>query len=69
MFEIVNLGIGGRTMLRKGDLPYWNEPNFQEALNSQANIIILMLGTNDAKSFNWNESEYEKDYMDMVREF
>ena len=24
-FEIVNFGFSGRTMMRKGDQPYWNE--------------------------------------------
>jgi hypothetical protein len=24
-FEVYNLGVSGRTMLKKGDFPYWNE--------------------------------------------
>ena len=24
-FEVINLGLGGRTMMKTGDLPYWNE--------------------------------------------
>ena len=24
-YEVINLGLGGRTMMRTGDLPYWNE--------------------------------------------
>lgn len=67
--EIVNLGCSGRTMRKQGDLPYWNEEHFLRALASQADTIVLMLGTNDAKSFNWDEEEYEKDYIDMVRQF
>ena len=27
-YEVINLGLGGRTMMKKGDLPYWNEPSF-----------------------------------------
>lgn len=68
-FEVVNLGVGGRTMMRKGDFPYWNEDKFQEALASQADTIVLMLGTNDSKSYQWDESAFEQDYVDMVTEF
>ena len=24
-WEVTNFGVGGRTMLKKGDFPYWNE--------------------------------------------
>jgi acyl-CoA thioesterase-1 len=24
-YEVINLGLGGRTMMRTGDMPYWNE--------------------------------------------
>ena len=24
-YEVINLGIGGRTMMKNGDYPYWNE--------------------------------------------
>ena len=30
-YEVVNYGIGGCTMLRKGDKPYWNIPAYKEA--------------------------------------
>ena len=58
-FEVVNLGCGGRTMLKKGDFPYCNEEHHQKVLESEADVIILMLGTNDSKFHNWNEAEYE----------
>jgi hypothetical protein len=24
-YEVINLGLGGRTMMKTGDMPYWNE--------------------------------------------
>lgn len=54
-YEIVNLGLGGRTMMKAGDQPYWLEEFYLQALASEANTIIFMLGTNDAKKFNWNK--------------
>ena len=26
--EVINLGVGGRTMMKTGDFPYWNEPDY-----------------------------------------
>ena len=66
-YEVVNLGLSRRTMSKKGDYPYWNEDVFLQALASQADTIILMLGTNDAKEYNWNEKEFKEDYQDMIR--
>lgn len=56
-------------MMKKGDQPYWLEPFYQQALDSEANTIILMFGTNDAKTFNWSYEEYRRDYIDMVNSF
>ena len=53
-YTVQNLGVGGRCMMKNSDWPYWNEQAYQDALNSEADIIILMLGTNDAKSSQWN---------------
>ena len=50
-YEVINLGLNGWTMMKKGDFPYLNEQFYQDALNSDADIIILMLGTNDSKIY------------------
>ena len=50
-FEVINLGLGGRTMMKTGDSPYWNEQAYQDALNSEADIVVMMLGTNDSKNY------------------
>jgi lysophospholipase L1-like esterase len=36
-----------------GDCAYWDTPTWPAALESQPNVVTIMLGTNDAKSFNW----------------
>ena len=66
-FEVINLGVSGRTMMKTGDFPYWNEQAYQDALNSEADIVIMMLGTNDSKIFQWNRSQYHKDYLEMIK--
>jgi lysophospholipase L1-like esterase len=69
-FEVRNFGSNGRTMLRKGDYPYWNDPAYKEAQNYLPNIVIIKLGTNDSKPQNWKyKSEFEKDYRDFIHSF
>ena len=67
--EVVNLGRGGRTMMKQGDFPYWKEEAYAEALESRADVIVLLLGTNDSKKHNWDEEQYERDYVEMVQQF
>lgn len=64
-----NFGVGGRTMLKKGDFPYWNEEAFVQAKAFQPDVVILKLGTNDTKPQNWKYSnEFYSDYKSMVKE-
>jgi lysophospholipase L1-like esterase len=48
-----NFGVSGRTLLRKGDFPYWNEADFRNATNYAPDIVTIKLGTNDSKPQNW----------------
>ncbi|WP_192348052.1 GDSL-type esterase/lipase family protein [Algoriphagus sp. Y33] len=69
-YEVVNFGVSGRTLLRKGDYPYWNEPQFQQVKDFAPDILVIMLGTNDSKPQNWQyASEFRQDYLDMIAEF
>jgi lysophospholipase L1-like esterase len=69
-YEVRNYGIGGRTLLKKGDFPYWNERKYQEALDWEADIVIIKLGTNDTKPQNWKfKDEFVSDYVELVKSF
>ena len=65
-----NFGSSGRTLLRKGDYPYRNEKIFTDAKSFLPDIVIIKLGTNDSKPWNWKyKDEYVQDYIDLVHEF
>ncbi len=65
-----NFGVSGRTLLKKGDFPYWNEAKYQDSLKSEPDVVIIMLGTNDTKPQNWKfESEFVADYTELVKSF
>lgn len=77
-YSVVNAGASGRTMLKKGLLDdgsaysYWNADAWQKALTSDPHIVTIILGTNDAKFFNWEGIQqdtgdyYALDYVDMI---
>ena len=69
-WEVKNFGVSGRTLLRKGDHPYWNENAFRDAKAFQPNVVIILLGANDTKPQNWKfVDEFAKDYGDLIAEF
>lgn len=64
---VKNYGVGARTMLNKGDYPYMNEMAWQDALAFNPNIVVIKLGTNDSKPYNWKfGEEFEADMQQMV---
>ena len=69
-YEVKNFGVGGTTLLKKGDFPYWNTTAFLDAVDYDAQIVIIKLGTNDSKPQNWVfKSDYYSDYLDLVAAF
>lgn len=66
-YEVLNYGICGATLLSESDQPY--DPSFwQAAKDLEAQIYILMLGTNDSKTQNWNKEEYTRQLDERVKE-
>ena len=42
---IGNFGVSGRTMLKNGDFPLWDEPEFADAIIFRPHIVVIVLGT------------------------
>ena len=69
-YQVGNFGVSGRTLLKKGDFPYWKEKKYQDALAMEPAIVVIMLGTNDTKPQNWKfEAEFDADYRELVKSF
>ena len=69
-YAVRNYGLGGRTLLKKGDNPYWKEDKYKEVLAWNPDIIIIKLGTNDSKPQNWKyKAEFESDYRAFIQSF
>lgn len=69
-WKVGNFGVSGRTLLKKGDFPYWKEGAFTKAQEFAPEVVIIMLGTNDTKPQNWKfKAEFEGDYRELIQTF
>jgi acyl-CoA thioesterase I len=68
--KISNYAISSRTMLKKGDYPFWEDDSFAYCLQSAPDILFISLGTNDSKPYNWvYGEEFFDDYKSMIDSF
>ncbi len=69
-YELRNFGVGSTTVLLSSETPYMNTSAFQNALDFQPNIVIIMLGTNDAQPSLWRyNTSFVGDYVKLVEAF
>ncbi len=70
-YIVKNFGNSGSTLLKKGNKPYWEQPEFQASMAFQPDIVIILLGTNDAKAVNWlsHKDEFKSDYLGLIRTY
>jgi len=83
--QVKNFGHNGATLLSApyGDLPYEDQPEYSAATSFVSGVaansvvdVIILLGTNDSKNFNWspsgkpkNDQQFLSDYRAMVEHF
>jgi acyl-CoA thioesterase-1 len=69
-YTVGNFGVGEATVTHSSQRPYMNQTAFQEAKQFQPNIVVIMLGTNDARPDNEQYiSSFVDDYKKLVDEF
>ena len=69
-YAITNCGASGTTMIQAGNAPYWNTAQYTNGLGSSPDIVIIMLGSNDAKPYNWvDQANYVPDYEEMINQY
>lgn len=65
-YVVKNFGVGARCMMNTSDHPYMKELAWRDAMAFCPDIVVIKLGTNDSKDFQWNQKQYEKDYQAMI---
>ncbi len=69
-YEVRNFGKQSTTVMKNGSLPYWNTAEYANSLNYNPDIVVIMLGTNDARPENWeNNSSFISDYEELIESY
>lgn len=69
-YAVGNFGVSGSTVSLKSTKPYIYESKFQDAMAFHPDIVVIMLGTNDANAeISQNEDSFETDYSQLVSAF
>lgn len=69
-YEVRNFGVGGATLQKGGDKPYWTTDAFKSVSDFEPQIVIIKLGTNDTKPQNWHGPEpYKIDLHALANHF
>ncbi len=69
-YSVKNFGLSGSTVTRDSQLPYLEQRQFEKAKDFQPDIVLILLGTNDANpEVIYNENTFEADYTEIVNGF
>ncbi len=69
-YVVGNFGVSGSTVSLDSTKPYMNESKFKDALDFNPDIVVIMLGTNDANpDVTPNETGLDADYSQLVSAF
>lgn len=68
-YVALNLGRSATTLQKKGDFPYWIAKEFSSVFTFHPDIIVIKLGTNDTKPYNWNAENFTNDYQALIDTF
>ncbi len=67
IWDVLNLGVNGATVINKGDIPITAQKEYQRLMSSEPDVAVIMLGTNDTKNKNWQFiDDFVRDYTAMI---
>jgi Lysophospholipase L1 and related esterases len=68
-YKVENFGVSGSTVSVNSNISYMNQTAFQKALDFEPDIVLIMLGTNDANRATCYDTDISDDYMRLVTSF
>ena len=68
-FKVRNFGVNNACANFGGDLPYGRLRSFRMALLFKPDIVVIMLGSNDTKRFNFERGRFLSGYESIVDSF
>lgn len=70
-WQVMNYGCGGATLMKEGDISYWDTLSIRQAREFLPDVVIIDFGWNDMKPVNRGrmEAEFVRDYNALIAEF
>ena len=69
-YAVNNYGHHGATLQSTGDQPYISYSDYDDSIEFGADVLILMLGSNDAKLENWtDEATFRAEYLRLLESY
>jgi lysophospholipase L1-like esterase len=69
-YIVKNFGKSNKTLMRDGNDPYVNISEYNESKAFNPDIVIIMLGTNDAKPYNFEKiGAFKGDYEKLIESY
>ena len=68
-YEVRNFGYNDASARFDADTPYIKKSVYQESLDWNPNVVLLMLGSNDTKKRNWDPEIFRRDYKRIVESY
>ena len=65
-YEVRNFGYNDASARFDADTPYVTKRVYRESLEWAPDIVLLMLGTNDTKTRNWDPEIFRRDYRRII---
>lgn len=65
-YEVKNFGHNDAAARFDSDTPYVHRSEYSRSLSWEPDIVIIMLGTNDTKRYNWDPEVFRRDYSLIV---
>ena len=67
---VQNFGLSGSTAMRSAKMSYPRFSNYRKSLAFQPDIVVIMIGTNDANAQNWQgEAAYVSEYRELLSSY
>lgn len=67
--QVLNYGVNRCTLQQEGDWPWDATPFADASLRARPDVVLIMLGSNDARGDNWNAERYESELTDFVERY
>lgn len=66
-YSVRNFGVNGHAVQKCADEPYWEHKHFTASCEFEPDMVLLMLGTNDASEHNWKGIDpFTADYREIT---